>query len=162
MCALNEHTYLNIFILVQVLCVGGKLYWHVPCSCVLYLCVYVRSLTFRRISLVCGRSMQLTDSAQVRWKERLLVEIPLFATRRLCWSTLLRVIVHNVTSIDRTDGKRQPERENIFLSQTLSHSALSFILLFLVTHHVKQGSITKHICVARHDILKSSMVSCSY
>lgn len=140
----------------------GRLYWQVLCLCVcaLPVCICAASpcLTFRRILLVCGRSMQLTDSVQAQWKERLLVEIPLFATRLLRWSTLLRVIVRNVTSIDWTDRKRQTERENIFLGQTLF-----FWLFYLASLHWlavwnRRIVLTKHVCMARHYIYKCSFM----
>ncbi len=154
-CALNTHMLKYLY-----LCAGPLCGWAAfidrcfVCVCTLAVCICAASpcLTFRRILLVCGRSMQFTDSVQVRWKERLLVEIPLFATRLLCWSTLLRVIVHNVTSIDWSDRKRQPEREDIFLSQTVFFWLFYLAPLRWLTAWNRWIVLTKDVCTARHQI----------
>lgn len=94
------------------------------------LCVYMHKP--RRASLSDGYCLFVADRCclltrlKAQWKERLFVEIPLFATRLLRWSPLLRVIVHGVTSIDWTDWNRQ----KIFSLLRL-YSSDSFILLIL-------------------------------
>lgn len=94
------------------------------------LCVYMHKP--RRASLLDGYCLFVADRCSLltrlkaQWKERLFVEIPLFATRLLRWSPLLRVIVHGVTSIDWTDWNRQ----KIFTLLRL-YSSDSFILLIL-------------------------------
>lgn len=89
--------------------VGGNLYWQAPCPFVCSTCPFffmcvrgsVRAHTAPDGSgLFVADRFSLLTRPWVWWKERLLVEIPPFAIRRLCWSTLLRVIAHNVTSID--------------------------------------------------------------
>lgn len=150
---------------MRVLCVGGQvILTGTLCVCALPVCVCAASpcLTFRRILLVCGRSMELTDSVQVRWKERLLVEIPLFATRLLCWSTLLRVIVPNVASIDWTDRKRQPERENILLSQTVFFWVFYLAPLSWLSAWNRWILLTKRVCMARHFVYVSVAFCCCW
>lgn len=102
------------------------------------LCVYMHKP--RRASLSDGYCLFVADRCclltqlKAQWKERLFVEIPLFATRLLRWSPLLRVIVHGVTSIDWTDW-------NIFPAQTV------FFRFFYLAY---LSGITKYVCMARH------------
>lgn len=120
----------------------------IPPVYLFYVCVCVNSLSDGSGLFVADRCSLLTRP-WVWWKERLLVEIPPFATRRLCWSTLLRVIAHNVTSIDWTDGKRQPERREYFPRSDclLPRSALQ--LAAFVSGKFSQ----RRVCTARHDML---------
>lgn len=150
MCAWDTHTLKYLYLSAGPLCGWAGYIDRYLFVCVLCLCVYAQphSVSLPDGSrLFRGGSMRLTDWVRVQWKERLLVEIPLFATRLLCWSTLLRVIVHNVTSIDWTDGKRQPEREkNIFLSQTVFFAA--FYAASLSRHAARNRWIVlaMHVC----------------
>lgn len=114
----------NIPSLVLPGCVGGKFYWQAPClsvclTClfVLYACACVRAQGLRQVWLVCGRSMQLTDSALslmkgevARWNSAICHSTPLLihfaaghcAQCHINWLGLM--------------GKDSRRGENIFLS----------------------------------------------